>query len=101
MRHARAALCAALLFLAGCASTSRPEYVRACFESHEGGRTLHDPGVVIDEYTDESGHWFKFQGQYWPHPIAVRKVNRFCPLAAGVSNDFSAANAAPPRKEAP
>lgn len=76
MRRLLAALVA--VFLCSCASTVTT--YRACVEEIEGGRVLHDPGTVLGEVDDDTGHWLVFQGAFWPHPINVKKVNRFCKI---------------------
>lgn len=84
-----------LLLFTACTPSLDFRQFPACFEEVHGGRVLHDPGRVLSEYADEEGQWLMFQGEYWPHPVPVRKVNRHCELVrairgAGAPIDFSA-----------
>lgn len=97
-KRTSAALVAALLFLASCASTPRYPYV-ACHQEISGGRTTFEVGRVTGEKRDGDGSLLLvFESQFWGRTIDVaeRKINKFCAAASAVFTQGSLPEASAP-----
>lgn len=89
-----AALVAAFVFCA--APVEGPRNYRGCMEENRGGRILHRPGTVVEDFLYSNVRVYRFQPDDLPcdgrHIVVTTKINRFCPVANPMGTSYRSAD---------